>query len=126
MSELSNGAPPKSCCSEASKATEGCCSGGPDATAAAAGGGVAGGVKPKFKEFLKEANRPGELDAVTKQALAIALSVIQRCDPCVKMHIRKAREMGFSQEAIDEAAWMAIAFGGSPIMMFYEGVRETR
>jgi selenide,water dikinase len=116
----------ESCCSEASKATEGCCSGGPDATAAAAGGGVAGGVKPKFKEFLKEANRPGELDAVTKQALAIALSVIQRCDPCVKIHIRKAREMGFSQEAIDEAAWMAIAFGGSPIMMFYEGVRETR
>jgi len=28
--------------------------------------------------------------------------------------------MGFSQQEIDEAAWMAIAFGGSPVMMFYK------
>jgi hypothetical protein len=30
--------------------------------------------------------------------------------------------MGFSQAEIDEAAWMAIAFGGSPTMMFWKGV----
>ena len=33
--------------------------------------------------------------------------------------------MGFSQDEIDEAAWLAIAFGGSPVMMFYEGVRDA-
>jgi hypothetical protein len=32
--------------------------------------------------------------------------------------------MGFSAEEIDEAAWMAIAFGGSPAMMFYNEVKK--
>ena len=44
---------------------------------------------------------------------------------CVKSHLKKAREMGFSQEEIDEAAWVAISFGGSPTMVFYNGVRKT-
>jgi len=90
-----------------------------------AGGGVtdtAGGAtvaERKFQEFLQAAGAPGALDAKTKQAIAIALSVLARCEPCVKSHVKKARAMGFSQEEIDEAAWMAIGFGGSPTMVFY-------
>ena len=42
----------------------------------------------------------------------------------MKSHVKKAREMGFSQEEIDEAAWMAIAFGGSPTMVFYNARLE--
>jgi hypothetical protein len=38
--------------------------------------------------------------------------------------VKKAREEGFSQEAIDEAAWMAISFGGSPTMMFYNEAKR--
>jgi hypothetical protein len=34
--------------------------------------------------------------------------------------------MGFSESQIDEAAWMAISFAGSPSMMFYNGLRETK
>ena len=79
-------------------------------------------VQQAFQTFLAAANRPGALDAHTKQAIALALSVLTRCEPCVKAHIKKARSMGFRQEVIDEAAWMAIAFGGSPLMMFYNGV----
>ncbi len=73
----------------------------------------------KFHAFLEAANRPGLLDARTKRAMGIALSVLARCAPCVKHHVRKAQEEGFSPAEIDEAAWMAIAFGGSPTMMFY-------
>lgn len=81
-------------------------------------------IQRKFQDFLKCANAPGALDARTKQAVAVALSVLAKCDPCAKIHIRKAKDMGFSQEEIDEAAWMAIAFGGSPTMMFYNGVKR--
>jgi AhpD family alkylhydroperoxidase len=81
-------------------------------------GGVAV-AKQKFQEFLQAAGAPGALDAKTKQAIAIALSVLARCEPCVKSHVKKARAMGFSQEEIDEAAWMGIGFGGSPAMTFY-------
>jgi selenide,water dikinase len=80
-------------------------------------------VEQKFKAFLQAANAPGALDGKSKRAIAIALSVVARCEPCIKSHIKKAREMGFSQEEIDEAAWLGIAFGGSPTMMFYNAFR---
>jgi selenide,water dikinase len=89
---------------------------------------VAGGTtiaERKFLEFLQAAGAPGALDAKTKQAIAVALSVLARCEPCVKSHVKKARAMGFSQEEIDEAAWMAIGFGGSPTMVFYNNVRKS-
>ena len=82
-------------------------------------------TEARFHEFLKSANSPGALGAKTKQAMAIALSVLAKCEPCVKSHIKKARDMGFTQEEIDEAAWMAIAFGGAPLMMFYKTLRKT-
>ncbi|NLS92822.1 MAG: selenide, water dikinase SelD [Planctomycetaceae bacterium] len=82
-------------------------------------------TEARFHEFLKSANSPGALGAKTKQAMAIALSVLAKCEPCVKSHVKKARAMGFTQEEIDEAAWMAIAFGGSPLMMFYKALRSS-
>ena len=88
-------------------------------------GGHAAAVQQKFQEFLKAAAEPGALDRKTKQAIAIALSVLARCEPCVKSHIKKARDQGFSQEEIDEAAWLAIGFGGSPAMVFYNAVRKS-
>ncbi|MFC1652253.1 selenide, water dikinase SelD [Planctomycetota bacterium] len=77
-------------------------------------------VKASFKAFLGAANSPHGLDAFTKQAMAIALSVATRCEPCLKMHLKNARKKGFSQDEIDEAAWMGISFAGSPAMVFYE------
>jgi len=82
-------------------------------------------IKAKFIDFLGSASSPHGLDAYTKQAMAIALSVAMRCEPCLKMHLKKAREKGFTQDEIDEAAWMGISFGGSPAMVFYEQLKNS-
>jgi AhpD family alkylhydroperoxidase len=82
-------------------------------------------IKAKFIDFLSSASAPHGLDAYTKQAMAIALSVAMRCGPCLKMHLKKAREKGFTQDEIDEAAWMGISFGGSPTMVFYEQLKNS-
>jgi AhpD family alkylhydroperoxidase len=82
-------------------------------------------IKAKFIDFLGSANSPHGLDAYTKQAMAIALSVAMRCEPCLKMHLKKAKEKGFTQDEIDEAAWMGISFGGSPTMVFYEQLKNS-
>jgi selenide,water dikinase len=98
-----------------------CCSDhGPPAAAPAASASAA---QQKFNEFIKAVDASGALDAHTKEAIALALAVMARCGPCVKHHVAKAKGMGFSDEEIDEAAWMAIAFGGSPVMMFYSTAR---
>ncbi len=82
-------------------------------------------IKAKFIDFLGSASSPHGLDAYTKQAMAIALSVAMRCGPCLKIHLKKAREKGFTQDEIDEAAWMGISFGGSPTMVFYEQFKNS-
>lgn len=93
--------------------------------AAASDGRGLSETKRKFQEFMKAANAPGALDARTKRVIAIALSVLAKCEPCLKSHAAKAKKEGFSEEEIDEAAWMAIAFGGSPTMMFYNKIRKS-
>ena len=100
--------------------TNECC--GNPAEAATTGG--ADEVQQAFQEFMKAASAPGKLDARTKKAIAIALSVLAKCEPCAKIHMRKAKDMGMTQEEIDEAAWLAISFGGCPTMMFYNSVKR--
>ncbi len=101
-----------------------CCEGHGEGEAAGQASGIPA-VQQKFVDFLGAVNEPGALDARTKRAIAIALSVLARCEPCLKSHIKKAREMGFSQEEIDEAGWMAVSFGGCAAMMFFNGLRQT-
>jgi len=79
----------------------------------------------KLGEFARAVSTPGALDARTKEAIGIALSVLSRCEPCAKAHIAQARADGFSQSEIDEAAMMGVLFGGSPAMMFYERVKRS-
>lgn len=103
-----------------------CCENEPSADASL--GEPAAGIsktQEQFLAFMNAANQPGVLDARTKRAIAIALSVLARCEPCLKSHLKKAREMGFTQEEIDEAAWMAIAFGGCSAMMFYHANKRA-
>lgn len=100
----------------------GCCAG--HGGAAAAGGTGVSEIHRKFQEFFKAATAPGALDVHTKQAMSLAMSILTRCAPCTRAHIKKARDMGFTEAEIDEAAWMAIAFGGGPVMMFYTEARK--
>ena len=84
-------------------------------------------VLKSFKGFMQKAGAPGMLDATTKQAVSVALSILARCGPCAKTHIAKAKSMGFTQEEVDELANQAIAFGGCSVMMFYKELQaETK
>ena len=80
-------------------------------------------IEANYLKFLASNSKPAGLDAFMKQAMNIALSVATRCEPCLKTHIQKARQKGFTEQEIDEAAWMGIAFSGSPAMMLYKNVK---
>lgn len=115
---------------EKGEGTMECCPGGPaanlDADTHAEQDVSAAGDLARFKDFMAAVNAPGALDVKTKKAVAIALSLLGKCGPCAEIHIKKAREMGFTQEMIDEAANLAISFGGCPIMMFYSDVKGAK
>lgn len=86
--------------------------------------GVAG-IEQQYHRFLASVGKPSGLDAYTKQAINLALSVATRCEPCIKIHVKKALEKGFTQDEIDEAAWMGVSFGGSPSMAFYQQIKKS-
>lgn len=105
------------CCSPDSPS--GCCAEGATPPAEA-------GTEDLYQQFLAAAGRPGNLDAFTKQAIHIALSVATRCEPCLKAHMQKARQSGFTQAEMDEAAMLGVAFGGSPALVMYTRTRNSK
>jgi selenide,water dikinase len=111
------------CCMEPVNAEDECCAEGHGVEAAQAGGGSTPDIEAAFRAFMGAVNKPGALDAYTKRVVSIALSVLAKCGPCTRLHVAKARQMGMSEEEIEEAAWMAIAFGGSPTKMFYGEIK---
>jgi selenide,water dikinase len=107
------------------ESAEVCCAQGHGSPTTTSGDNAAAAqIQKKYQNFLKSVNMPGGLDAYTKQAVNIALSVLAKCDPCLTIHTKKAQNMGFSEKEIDESAWMGIGFGGSPAMVFYEQNKE--
>ncbi len=103
-----------SCC-ETGSSGESCC--GP------IGGKSTMAIQTAYSNFLRSANTPNNLDSKTRAAINIAISVATKCSDCLEMHMNKARELGMSLDEINEAAWLAIAFSGSPAMIFYNKIR---
>ncbi len=50
-----------------------------------------------------------KLDIKTKELVAIAASIIANCQPCIKYHLKVAKEVKISKEEIDEAIELAKA-----------------
>jgi len=98
-----------------------CCAGGPPHGAEIAG---SADTLSLFSDFMKAANGPGLIGAREKKLMAVALSVAQRCEPCLKTHFKSALAMGITIEELDEAANLAIAFGGCAAMMFYKEISD--
>ena len=78
-----------------------------------------------FAAYMSAVNAPGALGMKEKKLINLALSVLSRCDPCVRINRRAAIEAGATEEETAEAAALGIAFGGAPTGMFYSGVRLT-
>ncbi len=47
------------------------------------------------------------MDSRTKEIMAIAASVAGHCQPCLRHHLAKARELGVQEEDINEAIRLA-------------------
>jgi AhpD family alkylhydroperoxidase len=113
--------PESSCCEGTNKpqaASQSCCDSPPSLDSA----GDASDALGMFKDFMKAANAPGLIDQRNKKLMAIMLSIAVRCTPCLKIHLKAALAMGISKAEIDEAAGLAIAFGGCSALMFYKEI----
>jgi len=59
----------------------------------------------------------GELDAKTKELIALAISVTKQCDGCIASHARAAARRGATVGEVAEALGVAIALNGGPAVV---------
>jgi selenide,water dikinase len=70
---------------------------------------------------IEQTSKPSVgLDAYTKQAIAIALAVALRNREKLKEQIKTAKNMGFTQNEIDQTVSIAISLAGPASKTFYE------
>lgn len=83
--------------------------------------GPAADAQQAFGALLRAVQAPGALDEKTKELILFSLVLVSRCRPCFEPHFKRARTLGITQAELDEAAWCAVALGGAPVRMFYQG-----
>ena len=71
-----------------------------------------------FYALSKGATADGAIDAKTKELIALAIGVSQRCDGCIGFHIKALHEMGTTQQEIAEVMAMCVYMGGGPALMY--------
>ncbi len=75
-------------------------------------------VMQGFGALAKAATAPGAVDARTKELIALAIGVAQRCDGCIGFHAKALAEMGASRQEVAETLGMCVYMGGGPALMY--------
>ncbi len=70
-----------------------------------------------YKPFLsleEKAFSDGALSKKQKELMALAISIVTKCEPCMEWHTGQALTAGASDEEIYEAIDVAVEMGGGP------------
>ncbi len=71
-----------------------------------------------FGALAQGAGADGALDKKTKELIALAIGITQRCDGCIGFHAKALVELGASRQEIAEVASMSVYMGGGPALMY--------
>ena len=75
-------------------------------------------VMSGFSQMAQGATKEGVLDKKTKELIAMALAVANRCDGCIGFHAQALVKLEASREEFMETLGMAIYMGGGPSLMY--------
>lgn len=76
------------------------------------------GAMNGFYAMSKEATADGKIDKKTKEFIALAIGVTQRCDGCIGFHVKALIDLGATREEIAEIMAMCVYMGGGPALMY--------
>jgi AhpD family alkylhydroperoxidase len=71
-----------------------------------------------FAEFHHAAFAAGALDVLTKELIALAIGVSQRCDGCIASHGEGAAKAGATRQQAAEAIGVAMLMNGGPATIY--------
>jgi AhpD family alkylhydroperoxidase len=71
-----------------------------------------------FSALAKAALAPGEISALHKELMALAIGVSSRCDACIGFHIKALIKLGVSRAQLMETLAVCTYMGGGPTLMY--------
>jgi len=71
-----------------------------------------------FYSMSKAATSDGALDEKTKELIAMAIGVTQRCDGCIGFHAKALVRLGVTKQEMAEVMAMCVYMGGGPALMY--------
>lgn len=71
-----------------------------------------------FSTLSKGATADGALSEKTKEFIALAIGITQRCDGCIGFHAKALQRLGATKEEVAEIAAMCVYMGGGPALMY--------
>lgn len=75
-------------------------------------------VMQAFSGLAQSALKPKALDVKTKELIAFAIGVIERCDGCIASHAEGAAKAGASRQEAAEAIGVAMLMNGGPATIY--------
>jgi AhpD family alkylhydroperoxidase len=71
-----------------------------------------------FSAMAAAATADGALSKKTKELIALAIGVSQRCDGCIGFHAKALSDLGATRAEIAEVMAMTVYMGGGPALMY--------
>lgn len=71
-----------------------------------------------FAALSKAVKENGPLDVKQKEFVALGMSVVLRCEPCIIFHVEALMKAGASRDELGDVLAMAIQMGGGPGLMY--------
>ena len=78
-----------------------------------------------FNRFMMSVEKPGALDAKTKELIDLALGIAAQCEWCIALHVKGALTNGATREEIMDAAMQAVLMHGGPALMYLIPVEKA-
>lgn len=72
------------------------------------------GTHKPFIELEEKAFSNGALSKKQKELMALSISIVTKCEPCMEWHVQQAHLAGATDEEIYETIDVAIEMGGGP------------
>lgn len=71
-----------------------------------------------FSQLHRAAVAEGVLPAKTKELMALAISVVKRCDGCIAYHAKAASRRGATEEEVAETLGVALLMDGGTASVY--------
>lgn len=71
-----------------------------------------------FGELNKAVKQSGVLDYKTKEFIALGISVADRCEPCISLHVEALIKINATREEMADVLGVCVQMGGGPSLMY--------